>query len=57
MANRRKVRSQKKMVVSFSVKTSIAEEFRDLCDINKKIPSNEVERMIENFNNLSINNQ
>ena len=56
MANRRKVRSQKKMVVSFSVKTSIAEEFRDLCDINKKIPSNEVERMIENFNNLSINN-
>lgn len=53
MANRKKTRSQKKKVVSYSVKTAIAEEFRDLCDIDKKIPSHEIEKMIENFNKLS----
>jgi hypothetical protein len=51
MANRKKTRMQRKMVVSFSVKTIIAEEFRDLCDINKMIPSHEIEKMIQNFNN------
>jgi len=55
MANRKKTRLQKKMVMSFSIKTIIAEEFRDLCNINKKIPSHEIERMVENFNKLLRN--
>jgi len=55
MANRKKVRSQKKKVVSYSVKTAIAEEFRDICDIEKKIPSHVVEELISNFNKDYIN--
>lgn len=50
MANRRKSRSQRKKVVSHSIKTGIAEEFRDLCDINKLCPSNVLEELIEKFN-------
>lgn len=47
MPNRKKSRSQRKKPMSFSIKTSIAEEFVDLCIIHKVVASHEVEAMIE----------
>ena len=55
MANRKKIRSQKKKVVSFSIKTGIAEEFRDICDAKRKVPSHIVEELISTFNKDYLN--
>lgn len=56
MPNRKKSRSQRKKPMSFSIKTSIAEEFVDLCIINNLTASHEVEGMIENRINV-LNSQ
>lgn len=56
MPNRKKSRSQRKKPMSFSIKTSIAEEFVDLCIINNLTASNEVEAMIQNRINV-LNSQ
>ena len=52
MANIKKSRSQRKKVMSFSVKTAIAEEFTDICRVSGKIPSHTIEEMIRNFINV-----
>lgn len=56
MPNRKKSRSQRKKPMSFSIKTSIAEEFVDLCIINNLTASHEVEGMIQNRINV-LNSQ
>jgi hypothetical protein len=52
MANRKKSRSQRKKPMSFSIKTSIAEEFVDLCIMNDLVASHEVEGLIQNRINV-----
>jgi len=49
MANIKKVRSQRKKVVSHSVKTAIAEEFRDICNLKGLVPSHIVEKMMVDY--------
>jgi hypothetical protein len=50
MANTKKARSQRKMVVSFTVKTGIAEEFKSICDIIGKVPSHAIEELLIKYN-------
>ncbi len=54
MANTTKTRRNKKKVVAYSVKTGIAEDFVDNCKIKGLIPSNEVEKLIVEFNKQFI---
>jgi hypothetical protein len=52
MPNRKKSLSERKKPMSFSIKTSIAEEFVELCITNSLIASNEVEAMIQSRINV-----
>jgi hypothetical protein len=56
MANRKKVRSQRKVPQSFSIQTSVLEEFRDLCSINNLNMSNVVNELISKHNKTLLNN-
>jgi len=56
MANRKKPRSQRKMSQSFSIKTGVLEEFKDLCNIYNSNMSNIVETLISNYNKTLTNN-
>ena len=49
MANIKKVRSQRKKVVSYSVKTAIAEEFQDVCKLKGVCPSHIVEELMKDY--------
>jgi len=51
MANTKKIRSERKIVVSFSVKTRHLEDFKSNCANLGLVPSNEIERLIVEFNN------
>ena len=55
MANIKKVRSQRKKVVSHSIKTSIAEEFQEVCSLQRLIPSHVVERLMKEYIDKNIN--
>ena len=50
MANKKKHRLKKKKVCSYSIITQAVEDFNEICDLNELVPSNEVEKMILNFN-------
>ena len=50
MANTIKEESEKKKVMSVSIKQKHLQEFRDICDDLKIVPSNKVEELIINFN-------
>ena len=51
MANTKKIRSERKKAVSFSIKTRHLEDFRSNCATMGFVPSNEIERLIIEFNN------
>ncbi len=50
MANTKKPRSEKKKVMSISIKTRHYEDFQDICDRQNLVVSNKVEELIVNFN-------
>lgn len=50
MANTKKPRSERKKVMSISIKTRHYEDFIDICSRKNLIPSNEVEKLIITFN-------
>lgn len=50
MANTKKPRSEKKKVMSTSIKTRHFEDFIDNCDRLNIVPSHKVEELIINFN-------
>lgn len=50
MANRKKLRHEKKKPSSFSIKTGVDETFRTICDVHNINPSEKVEELLQTFN-------
>jgi hypothetical protein len=50
MANTKKIRSDKKKAKTFSIKNKVLDVFLDYCEVNKIVPSNKVEDLIDQFN-------
>lgn len=50
MANTKKARSEKKKVMSISIKTRHYEDFQDICDRKNLVASNKIEELIITFN-------